>query len=152
MNHFQTEKSLKAHEEHCTTNECIKINMPEKGSGLYFKELWKSQRVPFIIYADTESLLKPIQSCESDPEKKYTQKYQKHEPISFSYYIKCFDDNVYSQKLRTYTGEDAMQKFVEILEKDIIEIANIPEVKMIFGNEEAKRFNEETICGYVEEN
>ena len=56
MNHFQTEKSLKAHEEHCNTNECIKINMPEKGSGVFFKELWKSQRVPFIIYADTESL------------------------------------------------------------------------------------------------
>ena len=56
MNHFQTEKSLKAHEEHCNTNECIKINMPEKGSGVFFKELWKSQRVPFIFYADTESL------------------------------------------------------------------------------------------------
>ena len=94
MNHFQTENSLKAHEEHCNTNECVKINMPEKGSGLFFKELWKSQRVPFIIYDVTESLLKPLQSCESDPETRYTHKYQKHEPISFSYYIKCFDDNV----------------------------------------------------------
>ena len=66
MNHFLSEKSLKAHEEYCNTNECIKTIMPEKGSAVFFKELWKSQRVPFIIYADTESLLKPIQSCESD--------------------------------------------------------------------------------------
>ena len=39
-----------------------------------------------------------------------------------------------------------MQKFVEWLEEDIIEIANIPEVDMIFGKEEAARFNEETKC------
>ena len=146
MNHFPEEKSLKAHEEYCNTNECVKTNMPEKGSTVFFKELWKSERMPFIIYADTESLLKPIQSCELDPEKKYTQKYQKHEPISFSYYIKCFDDNVFSQEPRIYTGKVAMQKFVEWLEEDVKNIANIPNVDMIFGKKEAKRFNEETIC------
>ena len=146
LNDFKTEKSLKAHEEYCNTNECIKINMPEKGSGLFFKELWKSQRVPFIIYADTESLLKPLQSCESDPEQKYTHKYQKHEPISFSYYIKCFDDNIYSQKPRIYTGEDAMQQLVEWIEEDVAYIANIPDVGMIVGKEEVKQFNEATIC------
>ena len=144
--HFPSEKSLKAHEEHCNTDECIKINMPKKGSSIFFKELWKSQRVPFIIYADTESLLKPIQSCESDPSRKYTNKYQKHEPTSFSYYIKCFDDNVLSVKPRIYTGEDAMQKFVEWIEGDIAYIANIPKVDMIFGKEESKRYDEETIC------
>ena len=147
INPFLSEKSLKAHEEHCNTNECVKIIMPGEGSSIFFKDLWKSQRMPFIIYADTESLLKPIQSCESDPSRKYTNKYQKHEPISFSYYIKCFDDNVFNEEPRTYTGEDAMQKFVESLEKDIIKIANIQDAGMIFGKEEANRFNEETICG-----
>ena len=135
MNHFLTEKSLKAHEEHCNTNECIKINMPEKGSSIFFKDIWKSQRVPFIIYADTESLLKPIQSCESDPDRKYTNKYQEHEPISFSYYIKCFDDNVCDQKPRTFTGENAMQEFVEWLEEDVAYIATLPSVG-IFEEEE----------------
>ena len=146
LNSFKTEKSLKAHEEYCNTNECTKINMPEKGSGLFFKELCKSQRVPFIIYADTESLLKPLQSCESDPRQKFTHKYQKHEPISFSYYIKCFDDNVLNLKPRTYTGKDAMQKFVEWIEEDVKHIANIPVVDMIFGKEESNRYNEETVC------
>ena len=146
MNHFLTEKSLKAHEGYCNTNECVKINMPIKGSTVFFKDLWKSERVPFVIYADTESLLKPIQSCKSDPGQKYTNKYQKHEPISFSYYIKCFDDNVYNQKPRIYTGEDAMQKLVEWIEEDVAYITNIPEVGMIFGEEEAKQFNEATIC------
>ena len=39
-----------------------------------------------------------------------------------------------------------MQQFVESLEKDVKEIANIPKADMIFGKEEAERFNEETEC------
>ena len=69
--------------------------MPEKGAVLKFKNYHRSEKVSFMIYADTESLTKRIQSCEPDPEKSYTKKYQKHEKISFSYYIKCFDDTVY---------------------------------------------------------
>ena len=39
-----------------------------------------------------------------------------------------------------------MQKFVEWLEEDIKIIANIPEVDMIFGKEEAERYNKEIKC------
>ena len=120
--------------------------MPQKGSVLKFKNYYKGEKVPFVIYADIESLLKPIQSCEPNPQSSYTEKYQKHQPISYSYYIKCFDDNVFSREPRTYTGLDAMQKFVESLEKDVKEIANIPKVPMIFGKGETKRYKEETKC------
>ena len=150
LNSFWTLKSLNKHLEYCSNHETVKINMPKKGSVLFFNNHYKSERVPFIIYADIESLIKSIQTCEPNPQSSYTKKYQKHEPISFSYYIKCFDDNAFSQEPRTYTGSDAMQKFVESLEKDIIEIANIPEVDMIFGKEEAARFNEETKCWICE--
>ena len=88
LNPFPEEESLKAHMEYCNTNECILTKMPEEGSKVSFKNHRKSEKVPFIIYADMESILKPIEKCDSDPEKKYTQKYQKHEPASFSYYIK----------------------------------------------------------------
>ena len=46
----------------------------------------------------------------------------------------------------SYTGEDAAQKFVEMLEEDIKIIANIPEKKMIFEKEENERFEKETKC------
>ena len=75
--------------------------MPGKGTILKFKNYHRSERVSFMFYADTESLTKQIQSCEPDPEKSYTKKYQKHELISFSYYIKCFDDMIYKPVLRT---------------------------------------------------
>ena len=91
-----------------------------------------------------------MQTCEPSPQSSYTKKYQKHELVSFSYHIKCFDDNVFKPRLRSYTGEDAMQKFVEWLEEDIKIIANIPVVDMIFEKEEAERFNKETKCWICE--
>ena len=37
-----------------------------------------------MIYVDTGSLTEEIQSCEPDPEKSYTKKYQNHKIIGFS--------------------------------------------------------------------
>ena len=145
LNPFPKEESLKAHMEYCYTNECIKTNMPEKGSKIIFKNHWKSEKMPFTIYADMESILKPIEKCDSDPEKKYTQKYQKHEPVSFSYYIKC-SYNYKTFEPRSYRGVYAMEKFVEMLEEDAKTLANIPSANMIFGKEEERRFSKSTKC------
>ena len=146
LNPFWTHKSLEKHWEYCRNHEAVKINMPEKGTMLRFKHHERSDRVPFIIYADTEALIKKMHNCDPNPQNSYTKKYQKHEPISFSYYIKSFDDNVYKSKLRKYTGEDSMKKFVEWIEEDVKEIANIPDVEMIFGPDELKQFNDATKC------
>ena len=146
LNHFPSEESLKEHKEYCDTNRCIKINMPKKGTVLKFTNYRNSEMVPFVIYADIESLLEPIQRCKPNPRGSYTEKFQKHKPISFSYYIKCLDDNVFSREPTTYTGLDAPQKFVESLEKDVIEIANIPVVGKIFKKGDRERYNEATKC------
>ena len=59
--------------------------MPHKGDILKFKNYHRGERVPFMIYADTESLIKSLQTCEPSPQSNYTKIYQKHEAISFSY-------------------------------------------------------------------
>ena len=124
--------------------------MPKKGNILKFENYYKGEKAPIIFYADIE-LIKSLQTCEPSPQSSYTKKYQKHEPISFSYYIKCFDDNVFKPRLRSYTGEDAMQKFVEWLENDVKEIANIPEKKMIFKKQEQQQYKKETKCWICKE-
>ena len=152
LNPFPTEESLNKHKEYCETNECIKISMPKKGSVLKFKNYRNSEMVPYVIYADMESLLEPIQSCGPNPGGSYTEKFQKHKPISFSYYIKCFDDNLFSREPRTYTGLDAPQKFVESSKKDVKEIANIPKwvryIKRVTLNDIRQQLN----VGYVRVN
>ena len=77
-------------------------------------------RVPFIVYADFESFIKPIDTCQRNPENSYTKQYQKHTSSSFCYYIKSYDDIVYSQPAVAYTAEtkdeDVAQKFVNMLQ------------------------------------
>ena len=151
LNPFWCEKSLNNHLEYCSNHKAVKIVMPGEGTILKFKDYQRSERVPFKIFADFESLTKKIQTCEANPEKCYTKKYQKHEIISFSYYLKCFNDMVYEPVMRSYTGPDASKIFVEWLEKDIKIIANIPKQDVIFGKEEAERFNKETECWICKE-
>ena len=119
---------------------------------LKFKNYHRSEKVPFIVYADFQSYVKTVQSCVQNPESSYTKHYQKHEPSSFCYYIKCFDDGVCKPKLVSYTGADAAQKFVDILEEDIREITSILEKKMMFGKKEKERFDKGKDVGYVTKN
>src|ERR1043165_3232286 len=115
---------------------------------LSFKHYFKSMRVPFVVYADFESFIKPIDTCQPDPRTSFTNKFQKHTPSSFCYYIKCFDDNVYSQDPITCTAEseddDIAQLFIDSLIENIKRIYNrfkFPK-PMIYGKTENKCFNE----------
>ena len=152
LNHFATQENLATHKECCSANEAVKIEMPEEGTTLSFKNDNRSMRVPFIVYADFESFIKPIDTCGPNPTNSYTKQYQKHTPSGFCYYIKCFDDEVYSQNLVTYTAgtenEDVAQIFVNMLEENVESIykrIDKPK-KMIFGAKEREEFDGATEC------
>ena len=145
LNPFWCEEALSKHKEYCDGYEAVKIELLKKGTVLKFKNYHRSEKFSFIVYADFECFIKPIQSCSPDDKESHTKQYQKHEPSSFCYYIKCFDDEVYEPKLVSYTGEDAAQKFVEMLEEDIKIITNIPKKKMIF-NIQYEKETESWIC------
>ena len=151
FNGFNTPDSLNKHKEYCYNNECVKIVMPPPGTYLRFKNFLHSEKAPFAIYADFESLIKPMHNCDPDPNKSYTKKYQKHEPTSFSYYINSSIDGVYKPVLRKYTktkpeDADAMDVFIKWLEEDVKAIANIEEKEMIFTEEDRKQFNKASNC------
>ena len=55
LNNFNSQKSLASHHEYCKSYEAIKIELPENGSKISFKNHNSSMRVPFIVYADFES-------------------------------------------------------------------------------------------------
>ena len=151
FNGFNTPDSLNKHKEYCYNNECVKIVMPPPGTYLRFKNFLHSEKAPFAIYADFESLIKPMHNCDPDPNKSYTKKYQKHEPISFSYYINSSIKGVYEPVLRKYTktkpeDADAMDVFIKWLEEDVKAIANIEEKKMVFTKEDREQFNKASDC------
>ena len=156
FNGFSTKEALNKHKEYCYNNECVKLSMPPAGTFLRFKNFLHSEKAPFAIYADFESKIKSMDNCDPDPNKSYTKKYQKHEPISFSYYIKCFIDGVYKPILRKYTktkpeDADAMDVFISWLEEDVKAISNIEPKEMIFTEEDRKQFNKSKICWICDE-
>ena len=151
FNSFNTPDSLNKHKEYCYNNECVKILMPPPGTFLRFKNFLHSEKAPFAIYGDFESLIKSMHNCDPDPNKSYTKKYQKHEPISFSYYINSSIKGVYEPVLRKYTktkpeDADAMDVFIKWLEEDVKAIANIEEKEMIFTEEDREQFNKASDC------
>ena len=151
FNSFKNENKLEEHKDYCYENESVKILMPQQGTFLRFKNFLHSEKAPFAIYADFESLIKPMDNCDPDPNKSYTKKYQKHEPTSFSYYISSSIDGVFKPILRKYTktkpeDADAMDVFIKWLEEDVKAIANIEGKKMIFTKEDKKQFNKASDC------
>ena len=148
---YDDPEKLEKHKEYCSEEESIKINMPKPDTYIKFKNYLYSERAPFAIYADFESILKPLDTCEPDPNKSYTHKYQKHEPVSFVYYIKSFNESVYKSKLRKYVKEneedpDTIDVFINWLEEDVKIISGLGNEKMVITPEEQKQFSQASNC------
>ena len=155
LNGFDTPEKLDKHNEYCGEEESVKINMPPPGTYLKFKNYLYSERAPFVIYADFESLLKPLETCKPDPNKSYTHKYNKHEPVSFVYYIKSFNESVYKSQLRSYVKEneedpDTIDVFINWLEEDVKIISELGNKEMIITPEEQEQFNQASNCWICE--
>ena len=150
FNGFKSPDSLDKHKEYCYNNECVKISMPPPNTFLRFKNFRYSEKAPFAIYADFESFIKPMLSCDPNPNRSYTKKYQKHKPSGFSYYIKSLYEDVKKSEKRTYIKtkeeEPDADVFVKWLEEDVKEIANIEPKKIIFTREDEKQFKTSSDC------
>lgn len=126
---FTTADRLTSHQQHdCSHIKTILPNnektsknwfgQPVSNDTLQFDKFEKTLRIPFVVYADFEAFLNPIQTCAKDPSKPYTINVQKHEPYSFGYYIKCaYDDSL--SKYETCSGPDCVSVFINKLYDDL---------------------------------
>ena len=108
LHYFRNEEKLSAHEMDCSKiNECA-VPLPSPGNDqLKLKNFKQMEKVPFVVYADFECILKKSKSTSGD-----TQITQIHEPCSLGYYVKCsFDDNL--SHCSSYQGTDPAQWFSE---------------------------------------
>ncbi|CAH1104394.1 unnamed protein product [Psylliodes chrysocephalus] len=156
---FNTTEKLSSHQENdCThvytklPSTDLKINkcgeqLPE--NILKFVNIEKKLPVPFVIYADFESLLMPLQGAEPYDGKSFTTRVAEYVPYSFAFYVKCNYDDRLSQ-LVTYEGEDAAQIFVQKLDTVVHDLYNhhLKHVKpMLPLTKEEKKIHENaTLC------
>ena len=151
-NSFQLEVTLRKHEEYCSKQKAVKVEMPKKGTMLSFKNYNRKMRVPFVVYADFEAFTESISTCSPSDDKSYTKQYQRHKPCGFSYYIKCFDDKLFPPLLKHYTiskgNENVGEIFVKSLEMDIVDIYNEYKYKknLKISRKEERGFKRSTDC------
>ena len=69
---FMQEFSRDQHQVYCEDNESVRVEMAKQGSAIELKNGQNQFRVPYIIYADFESILEPMDHGSSDPNQPYT--------------------------------------------------------------------------------
>ncbi|XP_072389467.1 uncharacterized protein [Diabrotica undecimpunctata] len=105
-----------------TTNMILnKYGHLQKENILQFSNFQKQMQVPFVIYADFESILQPIQYATPSDNSPFTVKTYQHTPYSFGFYVKCYFDDSLSQ-LIIYRGDNVVEKFIQKLEEKVYTI------------------------------
>ena len=82
--------------------------MPSHDTKIFeFNQYQKSDKAPFIIYADLECIIEKIDVCKNNPQNLSTTKISEHITISSFRSIENKHD--------VYRGKDCMKKFCECL-------------------------------------
>ena len=109
---FKTENKLKSHENVCKNKDICDIVMPsEKDNILEFNQYMESDKMPYIIYADIESLIKKIDGFANNPENSSATKIGEHIPCGYSMSTIWGFDQI-EDKHTLYCGKDCVKKFV----------------------------------------
>ena len=97
--------------------------MPKQGSTIEFKDGQNQFKVPFIMYADFESILEPMDPVEPgspNPNQPYTNEVNQHTPSGWCVYGKFAYGDV-DNPLRLYRGKDCIETFVITLKEKRID-------------------------------
>ena len=90
---YATHNKLKKYERVCNNHDYCRVDMPKEHEKIKYLTGEKSLKVPFIVYADLEYLLKKVRSCQNNPENSYTEKKVKQKPSGCAWCSICsFDD------------------------------------------------------------
>ena len=108
---FRTENKLKRHKTVCENQDyCYEEMHEEDNKILKYNHGENSMKVPFIIYADLESLLEKMNTCHNNPKKSSTTKINKLTPSDYSLFTHCSFDTT-KNKLDYYRGKNCMKNF-----------------------------------------
>ena len=165
FNYFKLESAFKKHEEICKNIDFIKTLVPKPGTFIEFKNYKKMIKVPFVIYADFETINKKKYQCnycselfdnpskieDHDCKKKKklgeinkTKKYQELVPCGFSFYVHSIVPEI-KFPVELYRGPDAAKVFCKKIQEYTREIYKIYKSynKFLFKmtEDEIKKFN-----------
>ena len=109
---FKEESSRNEHIDYCIDNESVKVDMLYKNLIVQYSDGQFQFKVPFIMYADFESILKPIQGLGNDPRISSTRGVNNHIPSGWCVHSEFAYGKV-ENPLKLYQGEDYIKKFCD---------------------------------------
>ena len=109
---FREERSRDEHMHYSRNNEAVQIEMPHTNPIIEFLDGQSQFKVPFIMYADFESILEPIQGPGNDPSMSSMRGVNTHTPSGWCVYSKFAYGKV-TNPLKPYRGPDCISKFCE---------------------------------------
>ena len=144
---YTTKNKLKKHKKVCENHDYCYVEIPEEGNKiLKYNHGEKSMKVPFIIYADVESLLEKMNACYNNPEKSSTTKINKYTPSGYSLFTHCSFDTT-KNKLDYYRRKNFMKNFCLDLREHATKIINYEKKEMIpLAKEEKETHNQQRVC------
>ena len=128
---FMQESSRDQHQVYCEDNESVRVEMPKQGSTIEFKDGQDQFKVPFIMYADFESILELMDPVEpGSPNQPYTNEVNQHTPSGWCVYSKFAYGDV-DDPLRLYRGKDCIETFCNYIKGEARRLYHIfPEKPM----------------------
>ena len=144
LRHFYKLQDLKDHKENCQSinTALCKIVLPSPGDEVKFRNQKNMLKNPFVVYADFESMLIPIQE-----QKGHTQYTQKHEICGFCYVI--VDHTGHNWNPVVYIGENAASEFLKRMREEwfkIYKILSDDQKDLTWSEESRKAFSRANEC------
>ena len=119
---FTKESALEAHQDACSEHAAVTAEYPaEPLDILRFKNFGHTLEVPFVIYADFESILVPV----DDDVSKATRKLNKHVPCGFACLTVSSCEKYNNEQVVVYSGEGTMEKFFQHIHMEQLRINEI---------------------------
>ena len=145
---FTQELSRDQHQVYCEDNESVRVEMPKQGSSVEFKDEQNQFRVPYIMYADFESILEPMGAVDSgSPNQPYTNEVNQHTPSGWCVSSK-FAYRDLDNPLGTYRGKDCIDTFCNYIKGEACRLYHMfPELLMgPLTKKQWKKYKRSTKC------
>ena len=109
LGHFTLESAFERHQQLCTREHFIStLHILHEPDSIFKFTNWEYMIwAPFVIYADLESILMPVNQRRGS-----THLYQNHKPCAASTFL-CSTVPVFNNQFYLFTGEDAVSKLLD---------------------------------------
>ena len=144
---FSLEASRDKHWVYCENIKTVRVEMPRNGSKIEFCDRQNQFKVPFIMYANFELILEPIQGPNLVLMRPYISEVAKHSPSGWCVYSK-FAYREVKDPLKLYRGKDCLEKLCHYIRQEAHRLYHMfPEKpKGPLTKKQWKRYKHSTIC------